>query len=199
MRRSILLFVLMTALGAARAEAITVREIIDLSKTGLGDEVLLALIEIERKVFPIDPDTLKLLKDSGVSERVIVAMIRSGRSKPVEPEPVVVPDPAPAPQPQVVVIDRHDHHDTPRVREVAVPVPVYVTVPVYVRTPRHADGRRAEHVPAATHPSSIGLPHSRIGLSAPPRPTSDPPGWRVVPLSRRSDPPGWQKSPYLKP
>ena len=184
MRRLALLCALVMTVGASRAEAITVTDIIELSKTGLSDEVLLALIEIESKVFPVDPDTVKALKSAGVSERVITAMVRHGRSKPLEPPPsapVAPPEPAPAPPPQVVVIDHHDD-DVRSVREVPVAVPVYV--PVYVRTPRH--DRRATQVPVARPGVSIGLPHGRIGLSAPPpRPTSDPPYW--------------QKSPYLKP
>jgi hypothetical protein len=196
MRRLVLLCLTIAVFGAARADAVTLREIVELSKTGLSDEVLLALIDIERRAYPVDPDTLKMLKDSGVSERVIIAMIRSGRSGPPAPEPPVAPAPQlePAPQPQVIVIDHHDHDAAPPVREVAVPVPVYVTVPVYVRTPRHA-GRRADSVPAHAPASSVGLPHSRIGLAAPPPlPTSDPPYWRTyVPLPRRSDPPGWRK------
>ena len=186
MRRLVLLFLTIAVFGAARADAVTLREIIELSKTGLSDEVLLALIDVERRAYPVDSDTLKMLKESGVSERVIIAMIRSGRSKPSVPEAPVAPTPQPEPhQPQVVVIDHDDRDDAPRVREVAVPVPVYVTVPVYVRTPRQGGGNRAHPVPAGVPASSIGLPHSRFGLSPPPpRPTSDPPGW--------------QKSPYLK-
>jgi hypothetical protein len=200
MRRLALALVVVTALGAARAEAITVRDVIELSKTGLSDEVLLALIEIESKVFPVDPETVRTLRDGGVSDRVIAAMIRHGRSKPLEPQPAAPDSPpaaAAAPQPQVVVIEHHDR-EVANVREVPVGVPVYV--PVYVWAPRHRGGG-VPHVPAAAPTSSIGLVHSRIGLPAPPPiPTSDPPYWNTVaPLPRRSDPPGWRKSPYLKP
>ena len=185
MRRLVLLFLTIAMFGAARADAVTLREIIELSKTGLSDEVLLALIDVERRAYPVDSDTLKMLKESGVSERVIIALIRSGRSKPSVTEAPVAPTPDATPQPQVVMIEHHERADVPRVREVAVPVPVYVAVPVYVRTPRHGGGNRTRPVPAGAPASSIGLPHSRFGLSAPPpRPTSDPPGW--------------QKSPYLK-
>jgi hypothetical protein len=201
MRRLVLLVLTIALCGAARADAVTMREIIELSKTGLSDEVLLALIDVERRAYPVDPDTLKMLKEAGVSERVIIAMIRSGRSKAPVSDASAAPTPhSDSPQPQVVVIDHHERDDVPRVREVAVPVPVYVTVPVYVRTPRHVGGYRAHPVPTGQPASSIGLPHSRFGLSAPPPlPTSDPPYWRTyAPLPRRSDPPGWQKSPYLK-
>ena len=63
-------------------QTLTVPEVIELSKAGLGEEALLALIEINRPVFPVDVDTLKGLKDAGVSPNVIVAMIRSGRTAP---------------------------------------------------------------------------------------------------------------------
>jgi hypothetical protein len=201
MRRLILLLVLALTAGAARAEAITIAEIIELSRTGLSDEVLLALVEIETKVFPVDPETVSALKSGGVSERVIAAIVRHGRARPLEPVvpgPLAVPEPLPPPQPQVVVIE---HRDPPveYVREVPVAYPVYV--PVYVQTPRHRRVSHAVQSPVATPGVSIGLPHGRLGLSAPPPlPTSDPPYWKVVrPLPRRSDPPGWQKSPYLKP
>ena len=121
-----LLFVL-----PARADALTVRDIVELTGAGLGEEVLLALIEVDASVFPIDTATLKRLKAAGVSERVILAMIRSGRTQPVMTESVAVDDSASrrATEPQVVVID---HHDPPQVREMPVAVPVYV--PYVVRS-----------------------------------------------------------------
>ena len=64
----------------SRAEAITLREIVELTRAGLSDDVLLALIEVDQRVFEIDPDTLKALKDAGVSPRVIVAIVKSGRT-----------------------------------------------------------------------------------------------------------------------
>ena len=177
MRRAILVLVTVFALGVAPAEAISVSDIIELSKSGLSDEILLALIDIEKKVFPVDTETLKLLKDSGVSEKVILAMVRSGRTQPVEmsaplpvaPAPVVAPEP---PEPRVVVIDHHEHSE-PRVREVAVPVPVYV--PVYVPRRGHPD----HNVPPTAPFSTIGLTQPRMGLRpAPAKPTSDPPYWK---------------------
>jgi hypothetical protein len=70
------------ALTAGRADAITVRDVIELSKAGLGDSVLLALIEVDRSVFAIDTATLKHLKETGISDTVILAMIKSGRETP---------------------------------------------------------------------------------------------------------------------
>ena len=84
-RRSLMASVLVLALSAGRAEAISVRDVIELSKAGLSEPVLLALIEVDRSIFAIDTASLKQLKAAGVSDTVIVAMIRSGR--PAAPSP----------------------------------------------------------------------------------------------------------------
>jgi hypothetical protein len=127
--RRIALAVLATVglLAAAPAEALTTRDIIELSRAGLGEDVLLALIEVDRGIYDIDPATLKQLKSAGVSERVILALVKSGRERPPVPEPAPVVETVEqrAPQPQVVVIE----HREPEVREVPVAVPVYVTAP----------------------------------------------------------------------
>ena len=143
MRRLALFVLFAMLLSASSAWALTVKEVIELSKAGVGDEVLLALIDVDQRVFTMDPATVTLLKSSGVSEPVIVAMIRSGRSQPVQPTAVApeaaVPQPQPL-QPQVVVIDHHDQ--SAQVREVPVAVPV--AVPVYV--PFAASHDRRERV-----------------------------------------------------
>jgi hypothetical protein len=135
MRRFLLIALVLLSLAPARAEAVTVRDIIELSRAGLGDDVLLALIEVDRTVFAIDTQTITRLKQAGVSERVISAMIRSGRTRDIEREmqdqPPVFVEPPP-PSPPVVVID---HHET--VREVPVPVAVPVYVPVVQRRIHH--------------------------------------------------------------
>lgn len=114
----------------ARADALTLREVIELSRAGLGDEVLLALIEIDQRIFPVDPDTLRALKEAGVSERVIVAIVKSGRMVNLAADaPAAIAEALPPPEPSVVYVDR----ERPVVREVAVPVPVAVYVPVPVR------------------------------------------------------------------
>jgi hypothetical protein len=134
MRRLLLVLLCVMAVSAGRAEAVTVRDLIELSKAGLGDDVLIALIEVDHSVFTIDAATLKQLKAGGVSEPVIVALIRSGRTARPEPLSAPVQEPAPEPrEPQVVVID---HHDAPAPAPYPVAVPVYV--PVYP-TPRLQD------------------------------------------------------------
>ena len=139
MRRIIVIATLLLSPAAAGAQSLTVRDVVELSKAGLGAEAILALIEVNRPVFPVDVDTLKGLKDAGVQPAVILAMIKSGRTPPPE-LPLPLEPPAP-PAPQVIVVDHHvDHHqDAPRVREVAVPVPVYVPVPTRLRRDRSID------------------------------------------------------------
>jgi len=125
MRPLIAAFALLLLTGTvSRAEALTIRDVIELTRAGLPDEVLLALIDVDGGVYASDAETLKALKKAGVSERVMVALVRSGRERRVEePPPAVVEEPQP-PQPQVIVIEHHE----PRVEQVVVPVPVYVPV-----------------------------------------------------------------------
>jgi hypothetical protein len=139
MRRLIFVFAVAAAFWPVRASALTVRDILELSRAGLGEETLLALIEVDPSVFPIDTATLKSLKAAGVSERVIVAMVRSARSTPLVTEQPPVAEPPQMPEPQVIVID---HHDTPpaEIREVPVAVPVYIPVVTHQRD-RDDDGR----------------------------------------------------------
>ena len=149
MRRAILVF-MMILLTAASAGAVTLKDIVDLTKAGLGDDVLLALIEVDGGVFDVDAVTLTRLKTAGVSEKVIVALVRSGRERPPEPQPLadVVADQQAAalmtPEPTVTTV----------VREVGVPYPVYVGVPVGVPVAtRSRYGRQGSHPPAVVRRS----------------------------------------------
>lgn len=126
--------VLIPALGHAQSQVPSIKDIIALSRAGLADEVILALIEVNGSVYPTDAETLKSLKTAGVSPAVIVAMVKSGRlPAPAEPLPGIASEPerVPAIQPPVVVVEREAPE--PRVihETVAVPVPVYVGVPTY--------------------------------------------------------------------
>jgi hypothetical protein len=138
MRRLALLVLPFITLFPPAASALTIRDVVELTRAGLTEDVILALIEVDPSVFPIDTATLKMLKDAGVSQRVIVAMVRSGRTQPPLPieSPVPVVEEARAPDPQVVVID---HHDSPQVREVPVAVPIYVPVVVTNRRAHLSD------------------------------------------------------------
>lgn len=146
--RRLLLVGTMVATLSGTAEALTIRDIIELTRAGIGEDVLLALIEVDRGVYAIDTPTLKQLKAAGVSDRVLVALVRSGRERVESPEPLpVIEDPDP-PAPQVVVIEHHDPVE--RVRE----VPVAVAVPVYIPV-----ATRRRHRPTdGIHDASSFLP-----------------------------------------
>jgi hypothetical protein len=166
MRRVLPLALILLTWLPAETQAVTAKEILELSRAGLTEEVLLALIEVDGGVFTLDTATLKSLKEGGVSERVILAMVRSGRTPAVEPAPQpVVSEPfdqAPvmAPQPQVIVIE----HERPVVEHVAVPV--YVAVPQGRVFPR---GRRQLLVQEPFDPSpGFGAP-----LPVSPQPVHD--------------------------
>jgi hypothetical protein len=161
---------------AAPARAVTIRDIIDLTRAGLGDEVLLALIEVDGGVFPVDPQTLTRLKEAGVSEQVIVALVRSGRApaatQPADAVQTASQPPEPVAAAQVpaepVTVVREVEAPVTVVREVEVPVPYYVTVPVVVSPSRHGhDGHDSR---AATSPFTPPPAPYQTDRPADPRP-----------------------------
>jgi hypothetical protein len=166
MRRLLPLLIAILTFAPASASALTLRDVIELTRAGLGEDVLLALLEVDPSVFPIDTATLKMLKEAGVSEKVIIAMIRSGRMPPPPvPEREIPIDAPPArdPQPQVVVID---HRDSQPPAEVVVPVPVYV--PVYPARRTHRGYPVSPGVPSSNPYSDANRIIPTTGLSTPP-------------------------------
>ena len=83
----IVLLLLLAQLIPSTASAITIQDIITLSKAGVSESVLLALVDRDKSVFAIEADELMMLKGAGVSEAVVIAMLKSGR----EPEPPAAP------------------------------------------------------------------------------------------------------------
>jgi hypothetical protein len=157
-RRTAFVLLAVLALAAGRAEAVTIRDVIELSKAGLSDEVLLALIEVDRSIFTIDTPTVRRLKEAGVSEPVIVAMIRSGRTPRAE-EPAPARVPAASADPAVVVID---HRDAPAPAPIAVPYPV--AVPVYIPVP--ARPFPGGDTITTTFPTDVGVVRARVPVPA---------------------------------
>lgn len=82
--RAILIFALClgaTGLVPARASAVTVDQILALSKAGVSEPVILALIDRDKTILPVEPDDLPALKRQGLSDAVILAMLKSGREE----------------------------------------------------------------------------------------------------------------------
>jgi hypothetical protein len=81
-RTAIGMVVLMTTLaGPAGASAVTVDQIVALSKAGVSEAVILALLDRDRTIFPIEPEQIVTLKREGISDKIVVAMLRSGRDE----------------------------------------------------------------------------------------------------------------------
>jgi hypothetical protein len=120
----------------ATAHAVTVRDIIELTKAGLSDEIITALIDADRTMFTLDAGQIVQLKRAGVTPAVLLKMVRSRRE--FEPPPADAPDltqPVTQPDPpQVVVIGAQPSPPPPP----EVIIPYYVTVPIWGTHPRHS-------------------------------------------------------------
>jgi hypothetical protein len=77
-----LLFLLALTLVPASASALTVQEVVTLSKAGVSEPVLLAMIERDNSIFALDAEQVIALKKDGVGEKVVIAMLKSGRQEP---------------------------------------------------------------------------------------------------------------------
>jgi len=81
-RTAIGMVVLIAMLGVTvDASAVTVEQIVALSKAGVSEAVILALLDRDRTILPIEPDQIVALKREGISDKVVVAMLRSGRDE----------------------------------------------------------------------------------------------------------------------
>ncbi len=82
--------VLAAMLAPAAASALTVQDVVALSKAGVSESVMLAMIERDRTIFALDAAQVIALKRDGVSERVVMALLKSGREEPAAAPVAVV-------------------------------------------------------------------------------------------------------------
>jgi hypothetical protein len=137
--------------AVASAYAVTLRDLVALSKEGVSDAVLIALIETDGSRFQLTPEDVRGARAQGLSDAVIIAMIRTRpllppvktpAAAPVAPAPVPDREPviAPPPPPQTIIVQAPPVTVTQtvtqrvelpyeRVEQVPVYVPVYVPVP----------------------------------------------------------------------
>jgi hypothetical protein len=59
-----------------------------LSKAGVSEDLLVAMIDRDKTIFAIDASQVIALKRDGVSEKIVIAMLKSGRE---EPSPIQTP------------------------------------------------------------------------------------------------------------
>ncbi|AMY12785.1 hypothetical protein LuPra_06067 [Luteitalea pratensis] len=83
---------LLTPRSAAAGE-LTLRDVMELHRTGLGDDLLIAVIDADGGRFRLSFADIQDLKSDGLSERVITALVRTGARQPVleDVETVVEP------------------------------------------------------------------------------------------------------------
>jgi hypothetical protein len=150
--RAIFCLLVMLALVPSSASAVSVQEIVWLSKAGVSEQVVLALIDRDRTIFTIDPAELVSLKKEGVSETIILAMLRSGR----QPLPGIegvekTSSPTALPVPDVIIVghgpDRPNGYQAP-VFVVAHVVP-YLLVPALCPTGARPAAVRSPILPPA--------------------------------------------------
>jgi len=81
LRVAVLSGVLAAVSPPVSALAVTVDEIVGLSRAGVTDAIILALIDRDKSILAIGPDDIVKLQREGVSQAVIVAMLKSGRAE----------------------------------------------------------------------------------------------------------------------
>jgi hypothetical protein len=150
MRRSFHLLALMAVIvmvvpaSSARAQypvaapETTIQDLLGLQAAGMTDDILIGLIQSSGTVFTLTADDLIYLRQQGLTERVLLAMLNTRRLPPpaVVPQQVAVPLTQARPEPVVVNVDQDvrqsvtvERESEPRrvrtqVVPVAVPVPV---------------------------------------------------------------------------
>lgn len=124
----------------AAAQTLTIRDLVALNQAGLGDEVLMALIEADGTIFRLGPLDVLELKKQGLTDPVLIKMIQTARTAPVPPATAPPRDNQSSSVPPVVVqqtVVQKVEVEAPRPQREReyVQVPVYVPVVVQPRTP----------------------------------------------------------------
>ena len=110
----VLVVVAVLLMAPATARAVTIEDIVALSKAGVADSVLIALIDADQTVFDLTPQQIVDLKQAGVPDSVVVRMVLTSRDfqgrAPRQDAPTLViigekpPEPEPLPPPSFTVI-----------------------------------------------------------------------------------------------
>lgn len=103
---------LLLALAALQQGSFTKDDILKLSKAGIGEEVILAKIEQEKRALSIKPADLAELKKAGVSEKVLArleALIGPAPKGEPKPEPKAEPQPPPKAPSKPVLLRNVSH------------------------------------------------------------------------------------------
>jgi len=134
------------------ASAITLDEVVALSKSGVSEPVILALIDRDQTLFTLSPAQIVKLQRAGLSDTILLALIKSGHPNET-PVQVIQAEPsiggaAPAPPTIAVVGHGPDVPNTPMGDAMAyrdspaVQAPLVIAVPIMVPVPYSAPHTR---------------------------------------------------------
>lgn len=112
-------------LAASTAEAAPLEDIVKLTQVGVADTVLIELIDMNPTPYSLAPSRLRALQQAGVSDIVLLALLRNGFVEGVR-----------NPSTDCLGSSFSCRAATPTAAAPAIPVPVPVPVSVPVRTPR---------------------------------------------------------------
>jgi len=153
------LFLLMLVLFGCvpvTASAVTIDEVVALSKSGVSEQVIVAVIERDQTLFTLSPTLIMKLQRDGLSDRILLALIKSGRANepPVPARPVEAVA-APVPPPPLIAVVGHGPQlpntsefdsaavdATEALAPLSVPPPVFLPVPFAVPVPQVAPHAR---------------------------------------------------------
>ena len=121
---------LLVVLAAGFATAATVDEIVRLSKAGVSDQTLVALIDRDKTVFDLDGSQVETLRREGVSQAVVLAMLQSGRQDAAQTEVLAEA----VSGPDVVVVGHGPDRPGPPI-VVTYVIPYFIPVAVFLSAP----------------------------------------------------------------
>ena len=128
-----------------KAHAVTIDDIVALSKAGVAESVLIAVIDADQTVFTLTPQQIIELKRSGVADSVVTKMVLTARDDDTRPRDEV---------PSVVIIgDKPPEPAQPAPPSFTVLTPLFAPIPV---DSHHRHRRGASHVPPPPPPSDRG-------------------------------------------
>lgn len=106
---------LLLAPRAASAADLTLRDVLELHRSGLGDELLVAVIEADGGPFQLTMADILDLRTDGLSERVIAALVRTGtrRSATGDVPAVSVQQQVTQVAPTILIVNDHGHGPAP--------------------------------------------------------------------------------------
>ncbi|HEX6961925.1 MAG TPA: YMGG-like glycine zipper-containing protein [Lacipirellula sp.] len=87
------------------AQAVTNYDLVEMTRAGIGDDLIISTIQSRGGRFDLSPGGLIALKQSGVSDRVVLAAQAMGRSGTVAPAPAVAPAPVVVSPPPVMYVE----------------------------------------------------------------------------------------------